>query len=61
MVFGSFVAGSTAAGGGAVSFPVFTKLLHIPADEARTFGLLIQSVGMTMASVDGSMGSHLEL
>ena len=27
MVFGSFVAGSTPQGGGAVAFPVFTKLL----------------------------------
>jgi uncharacterized membrane protein YfcA len=51
MAFGSFVAGSTAAGGGAVAYPVFTKILHIPSVEARTFGLMIQSVGMTMASV----------
>jgi len=51
MAFGSFVAGSTAAGGGAVAYPVFTKLLHIPSVDARTFGLMIQSIGMTMASV----------
>lgn len=51
MAFGSFVAGATAAGGAAVAFPVFTKLLQIPADEARTFGLMIQSAGMTMASL----------
>ena len=31
MVFGSTVAGATAEGGGAVAFPVFTKLLHIPS------------------------------
>ncbi|MGB0371268.1 MAG: sulfite exporter TauE/SafE family protein [Opitutales bacterium] len=51
MMLGSFVAGSTPAGGGAVAFPVFTKLLNVPADEARTFGLMIQSIGMTMASL----------
>ena len=51
MAFGSFVAGSTAAGGGAVAYPVFTKLLQIPSPDARTFGLTIQSIGMTMASV----------
>lgn len=51
MAGGSFVAGATPMGGAAVSFPVFTKLLHIPADEARTFGLMIQSVGMVMASL----------
>ncbi len=51
MVIGSFVAGSTPQGGAAVAFPVYTKLLHIPSDQARTFGLMIQSFGMTMASV----------
>lgn len=51
MVLGSFVAGASAEGGAAVAFPVFTKLLNIPAAEARTFGLMIQSVGMTMASL----------
>lgn len=50
MVFGSFVAGSTPQGGGAVAFPVFTKILEIPAEVARTFSLSIQSVGMTAAS-----------
>jgi uncharacterized protein len=51
MVLGSFVAGATAEGGAAVAFPVFTKALHIPAHEARTFGLMIQSIGMTTASL----------
>ncbi len=51
MALGSFVAGSTPQGGGAVAFPVYTKVLNIPSDEARTFGLMIQSAGMTMASV----------
>jgi uncharacterized membrane protein YfcA len=51
MVLGSFVAGSTPNGGAAVAFPVFTKLLAVPTEEARTFGLMIQSVGMTMATI----------
>lgn len=51
MVLGSFVAGATAEGGAAVAFPVFTKALHIPAPDARTFGLMIQSIGMTTASL----------
>lgn len=51
MVFGSFVAGSTPQGGGAVAFPVFTKALEIPAEVARTFSLAIQAIGMTAASL----------
>jgi uncharacterized membrane protein YfcA len=51
MSIGSFVAGSTAEGGGAVAFPVLTKALGIPSDDARTFGLMIQSFGMTMAGL----------
>lgn len=51
MVLGSFVAGSTAGGGGAVAFPVFTKVLHISSTDARTFSLMIQAFGMGMASV----------
>lgn len=51
MTLGSFVAGATAEGGAAVAFPVFTKVLHIEPGTAATFGLMIQSVGMTMASL----------
>jgi uncharacterized membrane protein YfcA len=51
MVFGSFLAGSSPEGGGAVAFPVFTKLLEVPGPVARTFGLCIQAVGMTMAAI----------
>jgi len=51
MVFGSFIAGATSEGGGAVAFPVFTKLLHIAPADAKVFSLAIQSVGMTAASV----------
>jgi uncharacterized membrane protein YfcA len=50
MIFGSFVAGATPQGGGAVAFPVFTKLLEIPSEVARTFSLCIQTVGMGCAS-----------
>lgn len=51
MLFGSFLAGSSPEGGGAVAFPVFTKWLEVPGPVARTFGLSIQAVGMTMAAI----------
>ena len=51
MTLGSFVAGATAEGGAAIAFPVFTKVLHIASPDARTFGLMIQAVGMTMAGI----------
>jgi len=51
MLFGSFLAGSSPEGGGAVAFPVFTKALDVPGAVARTFGLSIQAVGMTMAVI----------
>lgn len=51
MVVGSFIAGFTCEGGGAVSFPVFTKMLHIPTDVARDFAFASQGVGMTFASM----------
>ncbi|MGB5770859.1 MAG: sulfite exporter TauE/SafE family protein, partial [Crocosphaera sp.] len=51
MLFGSMIAGGTSMGGGAVAFPVFTKLLHIPPHDAKIFSLAIQSVGMTAASL----------
>ena len=61
MVFGSFVAGSTPQGGGAVAFPVFTKVLEVPADVARTFSLSIQAVGMvTAAAIIVLAGRKLE-
>ena len=49
MAFGSFVAGATAEAGGAVAFPVFTKILEIPAMQAKLFSLATQSVGMGAA------------
>lgn len=49
MAFGSFVAGATAEAGGAVAFPVFTKVLSIPAAHAKLFSLATQSIGMGSA------------
>ncbi|WP_331755431.1 TSUP family transporter (plasmid) [Streptomyces sp. NBC_00846] len=51
MVFGSLVGGGTSEGGGAVAFPILTKVLSVPPDQARTFTFAIQSVGMTAASL----------
>jgi uncharacterized membrane protein YfcA len=51
MVAGGFVAGTTPQGGGAVAFPVFTKVLDVQPEVARTFSLAIQSVGMGAATV----------
>ena len=51
MVFGSFVAGASSVGGGAVAFPVLTKLLEVEPHAAKLFSLAIQSVGMTSASI----------
>lgn len=51
MVFGSFIAGASAEGGGAIAFPVFTLLLDIPPEAARNFSFAIQSYGMVAASM----------
>jgi uncharacterized membrane protein YfcA len=51
MVLGSFVAGASSEGGGAVAFPVFTLLLGIEPATARNFSFAIQSIGMTAASL----------
>ncbi|MEE8336924.1 MAG: hypothetical protein V3R95_02565 [Dehalococcoidia bacterium] len=51
MLFGSFIGGSTPLGGGAVAFPVFTKLLNVPAPVARSFALSVQAVGLSVAAV----------
>lgn len=50
MVAGSFVAGSTPMGGGAVAYPVMVLALNVVSYEARTFALMIQSIGMSCAS-----------
>lgn len=51
MVFGSFIAGATSEGGGAIAFPVFTKVLHIAPLDAKIFSLAIQSIGMMAATL----------
>ncbi len=51
MLVGSFIAGSTSAGGGAVAFPVMTLLFGVDPPIARDFSLMIQSVGMGAASI----------
>ncbi len=61
MVFGSMIAGGTSMGGGAVAFPVLTKVLQVPAHEARVFSLAIQTIGMGSASLTiVAMGTPLE-
>ena len=51
MIFGSFIAGASSEGGGAIAFPVLTLLLDVPPAIARNFSLAIQSIGMTAASL----------
>ncbi len=51
MVFGSFIAGASAEGGGAIAFPVFTLLLKINPPSARNFSFAIQSFGMVSATL----------
>jgi uncharacterized membrane protein YfcA len=51
MILGSFIAGATSEGGGAIAFPVFTKVLHISPLDAKVFSLAIQSVGMMAATL----------
>lgn len=49
MAIGSFIGGATSEAGGAVAFPVFTKILAIPAAHAKLFSLATQSIGMGSA------------
>ncbi|NOR69106.1 MAG: sulfite exporter TauE/SafE family protein, partial [Methylomarinum sp.] len=51
MVFGSFIAGATSEGGGAIAFPIFTKVLHISPLDSKVFSLAIQSIGMMAATL----------
>src|SRR5271169_4240447 len=51
MVAGAFVAGFTPEGVGAVAFPVLNVFLHVDRVLARDFSMMIQSVGMTSASI----------
>jgi len=51
MVLGGFVAGITPEGGGAVAFPILSVFFEVNRTMARDFSLMIQSVGMTSASI----------
>jgi uncharacterized membrane protein YfcA len=51
MIFGSFIAGASSEGGGAIAYPVMTLLFEIEPQVARNFSFAIQSVGMTFASL----------
>lgn len=50
MIIGSFIAGASSQGGGAVAFPVMTLIYNISPEIARNFSFAIQSIGMTCAS-----------
>ena len=50
MVVGSFIAGATSEGGGAVAFPVMTLVFHVAPAVARDFSMMIQTVGMNSAA-----------
>ena len=50
MAFGSFIAGATTEGGGAVAFPILTLLFEIPPVIARDFAWMIQTIGMGTAA-----------
>ena len=51
MIFGSFIAGASSEGGGAIAYPAMTLLFNITPDVARNFSLAIQSIGMTAATL----------
>lgn len=51
MVLGAFVAGLTPEGGGAVAFPILSIFFDLERPLARDFSLMIQSVGMTSATI----------
>ena len=50
MVGGAFVAGSTPMGSGAIAYPVLVLVIKFASNDARTFSMMIQSVGMSCAS-----------
>ncbi|MDX1672686.1 MAG: sulfite exporter TauE/SafE family protein [Balneolaceae bacterium] len=51
MVFGSFIAGASSEGGGAIAYPVMTLMFEIDPSVARNFSLVIQSIGMSSAAL----------
>lgn len=60
-VFASFIAGATAEGGGAVTFPVMTLILDVNPTVARDFSFMLQSVGMTSAAYSICFTQQLRL
>jgi len=51
MLFGSFIAGATSEGGGAIAFPVMTLFFKLTPALARDYTFIIQSFGMSSASL----------
>lgn len=51
MMLGSFIAGASSEGGGAVAFPVMTLIYKIQPSVARDFSLMVQSFGMLSAAL----------
>lgn len=51
MVVGSFIAGASSEGGGAIAYPVMTLIFNIEPDVAKNFSFAIQSIGMTFAAI----------
>lgn len=51
MAAGSYFAGSTPMGGGAVGFPVLVLIFDQPASLGRNFALAVQSVGLASATI----------
>jgi uncharacterized membrane protein YfcA len=51
MVLAAFVAGLTPQSGGAIAFPALSVFLHIDRVLARDFSMMIQSIGLTSASI----------
>lgn len=51
MIFGSFIAGASSEGGGAIAYPVMTLIFNIEPEIARNFSFAIQSIGMSFAAV----------
>ena len=50
-VFASFIAGASPEGGSSVFFPVLTVILDVSPAIGRSFGLCIQTIGMSVASL----------
>jgi len=51
MALGSYVAGATPMGGGTIGFPVLVLLFDQPVSLGRNFSFLVQSVGMSSATL----------